>query len=77
MNKKKFSSEELKKISDAPKVKRNFHIGDLVRLNSGSPIMTVVDFDETHVVASWREGKYTFEEIYPKVTVSPHWMIFD
>lgn len=51
----------------------NFVNGDVVRLKSGGPLMTVTDDTYSHLVCSWFidgkefNGKYPSEALYSKV----------
>jgi uncharacterized protein YodC (DUF2158 family) len=48
---------------------RDLRIGDRVRLNSGGPVMTVVDLGE-NVVAAWRDGQAVTEASFAPACLS-------
>lgn len=50
----------------------SFFIGNYVMLNSGGPVMIVVDFDEHNVVAAWQSDDSIHEHTFPGSCVHRH-----
>jgi uncharacterized protein YodC (DUF2158 family) len=65
-----FRVSDLVVVADAPPPDNpSLRIGDRCRLNSGGPLMTVVDVDGGHVTASWRDGEAVLEWRWHRATV--------
>ena len=53
----------------------SFKVGDIVRLKSGGPIMTVVDFgkygydDTEKIKCVWFDGKKKYEDVFIEATL--------
>lgn len=54
-------------VGDIPGTRERLHIGDRVALNSGGPVMLVVDIVPAGVVASWRDAKRSYESLFSRV----------
>jgi hypothetical protein len=58
-----FSSSSLElvtRLEDIPGTRGPLHIGDKVRLNSGGPVMLVVDVKGDHITVATPDQEYTF-----------------
>ena len=48
-----------------------YPIGTIVRLKSGSPLLTVTAIHERHVEVQWFEGQEAKQKIYPVAALKP------
>ncbi len=58
-----FSADRLVRVArveDIPGTTERLHIGDRVRLNSGGPVMLVVDIDGCRIVTATPNHEYMF-----------------
>lgn len=47
-----------------------FKVGDVVRLNSGSPDLTVVNINEDYVTCTWTEDSQPVTHAFPPATLT-------
>jgi len=65
-----FRASDLRLIREAPPPDvPPLTIGDRCTLNSGGPVMTVIEGDDESVVVAWRSGKAVKGSAFKRVTV--------
>ena len=65
-----FRASDLRLIREAPPPDvPPLTIGDRCMLNSGGPVMTVVDLSDIGITASWRSGEAVDESDFPRACV--------